>query len=424
MTREFNKPKRYDSRPSSRNTSSNHYGDEPNGHSGKPRLSRDVVDRAWQNGSQRQIAHYQPRGNNGRPQQRQNNYSSSYNSSAQQGSQRQRFDRRPPEGYTPRDQSFNNSNYNNRSQGYRTSQYDSQNDRYQNRYPGDRRSDRTYDRPYNNNTAPRYDNQQRGPRQYSNNQSSQRGSGRYPHDSGQQQYGSGRYSNNQGPQRESRQYSNNQDQSRYERSQPQFQRRYNDNAGNFRDSRSNSFERRPDRSHDRGFSEKRARYEGDYEHLSHDRDRPGRFEKPAQAFHQHVDRHQHPGSHSEPVEKHVTHLPDGRVLKGSRPSQRRQAEFWTEINESTQSLVQPVQSEQTGEEISDQSQLSTPEANVDLKPKQPRIPSGSAKISKASARSANVRERNKKRGAAQKAGSASLSQGPRPSQKGFKWPSQ
>ena len=41
-------------------------------------------------------------------------------------------------------------------------------------------------------------------------------------------------------------------------------------------------------------------------------------------------------------ERHVTKLDDGRVLKGSRPAQRKNAQFWTEINDDTSKLVEQI----------------------------------------------------------------------------------
>src|SRR5207237_10181927 len=42
---------------------------------------------------------------------------------------------------------------------------------------------------------------------------------------------------------------------------------------------------------------------------------------------------------TEPVEGHVTRLPDGRVLKGPRPVQRKNAQFWSEISNGTEQLI-------------------------------------------------------------------------------------
>src|SRR5258708_12591789 len=44
----------------------------------------------------------------------------------------------------------------------------------------------------------------------------------------------------------------------------------------------------------------------------------------------------------QPEEQHVTRLPDGRVLKGPRPVQRKNAQFWTDVTQETESLLEPV----------------------------------------------------------------------------------
>jgi hypothetical protein len=46
----------------------------------------------------------------------------------------------------------------------------------------------------------------------------------------------------------------------------------------------------------------------------------------------------------------VTRLPDGRVLKGSRPAQRKNAQFWTEVAEDTEDLLGNVHPSSTEQE--------------------------------------------------------------------------
>src|SRR6266487_5208701 len=67
MTREYNKQRRDDSRPSFRNRSSNNYGDERAPRPARPRLNREIVDRAWESGAQHAHADYRPRSSNGQP---------------------------------------------------------------------------------------------------------------------------------------------------------------------------------------------------------------------------------------------------------------------------------------------------------------------------------------------------------------------
>ncbi|HEY3993507.1 MAG TPA: hypothetical protein VGM01_11595, partial [Ktedonobacteraceae bacterium] len=54
-------------RPSSRNASSGRYNEEQSSRPARPRLSRDAVDRAWENGATRNHADYRPRQNAPRP---------------------------------------------------------------------------------------------------------------------------------------------------------------------------------------------------------------------------------------------------------------------------------------------------------------------------------------------------------------------
>jgi hypothetical protein len=66
MTRQFNNQPQNNSRPSSRNIpSSNGYREEQSSNPARPRLNRAVLDRGWENGTTRHHADYRPRVNNG-----------------------------------------------------------------------------------------------------------------------------------------------------------------------------------------------------------------------------------------------------------------------------------------------------------------------------------------------------------------------
>src|SRR5205823_9616036 len=58
MTRDFSKQRRDDERPSSRNSSSGRYGEERSPRPARPRLNREAVDRAWENGAPQNHADY------------------------------------------------------------------------------------------------------------------------------------------------------------------------------------------------------------------------------------------------------------------------------------------------------------------------------------------------------------------------------
>src|SRR5579859_7226367 len=64
MTKEFNKQQRNDSRPSFRKPSPGRYGDERSPRPARPRLNRETVDRAWENGAPQNHADYRGSRNN------------------------------------------------------------------------------------------------------------------------------------------------------------------------------------------------------------------------------------------------------------------------------------------------------------------------------------------------------------------------
>jgi hypothetical protein len=112
------------------------------------------------------------------------------------------------------------------------------------------------------------------------------------------------------------------------------------------------------------------------------------------------------------AERHVTPLPDGRVLKGSRPAQRKNAQFWTDISQDTEELVNQVQPpEATAKNVADE-QAQTSTSPVDEHSATvTRAVSPRAKAAKHAAR-ANRKEKIDR----------PASSGPKPSQRGFKWP--
>jgi hypothetical protein len=112
------------------------------------------------------------------------------------------------------------------------------------------------------------------------------------------------------------------------------------------------------------------------------------------------------------VERHVTPLPDGRVLKGPRPVQRRNAQFWTDISQDTEELVKQVQiSEEPAETTTDEQAQTSTESAQQSAPAT-RTVSSRAKAAKRAAMAARKGHTDKP-----------VSSGPKPSQRGFKWPS-
>ncbi|MBA2681761.1 MAG: hypothetical protein H0U76_25620 [Ktedonobacteraceae bacterium] len=150
------------------------------------------------------------------------------------------------------------------------------------------------------------------------------------------------------------------------------------------------------------YEEHAEQFEGDYEQFDSDNERrpTERSERPARNnFRPRNDRRS--GSDQRP-ERHVTPLPDGRVLKGSRPVQRKNAEFWTNINNDTDALIEQVQvNGAQGAEV-------PTEQDIQSDGEQPQ----SVKRAPRTTKSKGSTETTKK----------PRSSGPKPSQKGYKWP--
>jgi hypothetical protein len=111
------------------------------------------------------------------------------------------------------------------------------------------------------------------------------------------------------------------------------------------------------------------------------------------------------------VERHVTPLPDGRVLKGPRPAQRQNAQFWTDISQNTEKLVNQVQTPEETSAMTPDEQAQTGPLSAPQSAPAPLVGSPRAKFAKRVASAA--RNGKTKR---------PVSSGPKPSQRGFKWP--
>ncbi|MEO7019041.1 MAG: hypothetical protein ABI234_02700 [Ktedonobacteraceae bacterium] len=121
MTRDFNTPRRDDDRPtSSRNTPSNNNNREERPFNpARPRLSRDAVDRAWENGGNRNHADYRTRPNAPRPPFQQQGRPGPAAGRPQAPYNRPGYDARPSTGpgYRGPSSSTPNPNYQRREQG-------------------------------------------------------------------------------------------------------------------------------------------------------------------------------------------------------------------------------------------------------------------------------------------------------------------
>lgn len=341
MTRDFNKQRRErnDMRPYARKQPPRRPSEERFTRPERPRLNRETVDRAWESGAQVNHADYHPRSTNSQPR-------SGGQYSGRQYDQRQRFS-----GQHGR----NNS-------GYRRDYDYAPNERE--REETERRNDRYHYSPGNSGPRTRsYNNEQRSNSYRERNQyerSDLRRTGR------------------------GNDYSNDRPYTRREQGQGYAGRPTRYPERQTRSSHYTGREQRPYATDARleNHTPRRNTYQpNEREQFAGDYERFHSFGGPSQRQQVGARRFEH----RQPDERHVTRLPDGRVLKGSRPAQRKNAQFWSEIAEDTDALVpQSHQNEQA--EKGEQKPAS--------------------------------RKREKK------AGSESKSENnvPRPSQRGFKWP--
>src|SRR6266699_3446644 len=164
-------------------------------------------------------------------------------------------------------------------------------------------------------------------------------------------------------------------------------------------------------------------FEGDYERF--DTPVTQRADKPARPY---KGGKEPEFSRSEPVERHVTRLPDGRVLKGPRPVQRKNAQFWSEISNETEQLIDRAEAPALpAEEKAGTTKGATPKKPraraaspaKEATPKKPRARTTSAtkEATPKKPRAARNGTRSKKT-----TGEKPRSTGPKPSQRGFKWP--
>lgn len=421
MTRNFSNQRRDDMRPTPRNTSSGNYRDERSSRPARPRLSRDAVDRAWENGATRRYADYRPRQNASTPpNQRQGRPSPAFERSQPPYERRSYGDRR--EGYGAPPSSFQRNPYPQQRErrpeagprrfnepGYRAPGNQSgpngerwtrnpapRRDDYRERYQDERpprfnqRAERgDYRERYQDERPPRFNQRAPGGPEPSHYRAEDRPRPFERSERERENFARGR---RPGAPRPGRDTYNPRWQSR-----PGAQREYQSHQEPRREYPETSRER-PYRPPSRPGE---AQFEGDYERFATD----DLAERPEQTY-----------------EKHVTRLPDGRVIKGSRPWQRKQAQFWTEVEEESNALLP------SSSALPDQSEQATPPKAQEApaaKPartrKQPASQTRKVKTVKTT-RASKAEPRNAKAKAGKK--KAGGPQGPvmRPSQRGFKWP--
>ncbi|MBV9231933.1 MAG: hypothetical protein JOZ18_21665 [Chloroflexi bacterium] len=389
MTREFNKQWRDDSRPSPRNKPSNRYGEERSPRPARPRLNRESVDRAWESGAQRQHADYRPRGGNGQsPHNGWNNQRSEYSSTQSRpggyrpyGNNRddaRRFERTPNGNQGPRSRSFDSGRRNSADQRF---------DDHRGYSDGPRGTDTR--RGFRDNDQPRgrgsqFRDQERGNRGRAFPRNG-RSSGDFERRG--RPYRDEPHSREENPRRQSRPWAYNETRSREPREPGEP-------------------------ANHQPFAEQ---FEGDYERFDN-YDTPRRSQRTSRPLNGRApgrDRDRY-APHDEPQlekeERHVTRLPDGRVLKGPRPVQRKNAKFWTEISEDTQGLLEQVHEDEDGSAEPAQENVE----KLSVLPKRAEKP---APPKRASKRVASAATRGKKAGTPKVRSAV-----PKPSQRGFKWP--
>jgi hypothetical protein len=439
MTRDYNKSPRDDTRSSSRGQSPNRAGDDRSPRPPRPRLSRETVDRAWESGAPAQHADYRTRSSNGQPSRWRNNQQSEHSPAQygrrpngtygnQQGNQRS-FERTPNGNYGSRPRSFDTGR----------ERYDNQRSSFGNERPGNAGGFQK-----NDTRGGSSDNQQRQARDqrppFRDGERNRGYQGRRTEGQPQSQsLGQGPRDYKQKPRDFER---DERPQRSYERKPRAFeqgerpQRRYGDGnrpsypAGQ-PDTQNPRWQSRPAAQRDtspqkrpdsEGQEAEGGLFEGDYEQFgaagTQRSGKPGRPYRGAKTSSKTA-----AVTRTEPEERHVTRLPDGRVLKGPRTVQRKEAQFWTGIADETEDLLKQIEILE-GPETAEVSMVSkAPDELLDgaVQESSADVETGAKAVRKPRSRAASTIARNKKDLKKEKAVKP-RSSGPRPSQRGYKWP--
>ncbi|BCL83484.1 hypothetical protein ccbrp13_59490 [Ktedonobacteria bacterium brp13] len=516
MTRQFNNQRRNDDHSSFRSPSTRRFDEQRSTHPARPRLNRETVDRAWENGANRTHADYHPRstGQSGQPprnnwRNKPNSYQTSEGAQPRDShnSQRQgppsihgrnsfqrygqnqddrqprshfgaqQRDDRPANGGRPNNRPYGARNTDEQpsrpysrgpqSGGYQRGGYGASRpgDRNERPRPAGERNERPSYSPYgrsdtNDRREGGYQGQRGGRFERRDNDSRRPNDGPHNRDTRPQQGDRRPYSPSYRPDSDRHARPNPRPTQRFEGDYEQFtpeggrpERKGDyeqftpeggrpERSGNRFEGRpergGNRFEGRPERGGNRfgGRPERGGnRFEGRPERGGNrfggrperggsrfggrnDRDeRNDRFHprangESAQQYGERV--HGKPREYQEQNDRHVTPLPDGRVIKGSRPEQRKQARFWTDVNSETNQLVQR---EDKPKEIVPPPTV-THEESVQTAPFRPTNRPSSAAGRTRRRQSSASEERRAKIKKPRSTG------GPRPSQRGFKWPTQ
>ena len=398
MTRDFNNQRREDPRSESRSSSSRRFEKERPSHPARPRLNRDMVDRAWENGARQNHADYRTRSDskthstrdNRRPDQHTNRYS------AQTSSNRRKPYGNRQDNYRPGERSPRSNN------GSRSSKFEPDmrtfDDQQYNQHERRGYSKQSYQDDYRpgisrNPQRPHSRTQYQGRDQYKGPQQRE-----FDRDT----------SSPRNFDRDQRKARGNVSDTRQPRGNDRNQRSYRNTSGS--DAQNPRWQSRPERRQNnysnssREYSSSEAEqelFEGDYEH----------FERSSSSQpHAHQTKLDTHASYR-PQERDVTRLSDGRVLKGTPDEQHRNAEFWTDIALESDELVKQAESSQSQEAATKHN------ANIQTAPSSKR---------KTNPRTHNAgessRERKTNKAKVRQSTPKPRSTGPKPSQRGFKWP--
>ena len=398
MTREFNKQRRDNERPFSRNSSSGRHGEERSPHPARPRLNREMVDRGWETGARQNHADYRTRGpNSGQP-------------------SRDNWRRNQQTDHPSAQHSRNSNNrkpYGNRQDNYlEDTPRSNQGPRSRSFEPGMRNFDeQRYNerRGYSDRPGPSGSGARPRPGFRANTHSSD----------GRPQYGD--RNQNRGYQR--RDFDRDRD-NRQARDFDHSDRDDRPKRSFDRSNRSNRYEPQPDTRNPRWQSRPSVQrdqnsrrpqeftehapdnelFEGDYERFNTS-DAPKLSSDQSEEL-QDTDQQE---------ERHVTRLPDGHVLKGPRQVQRKNAAFWKDVAHETETLVQPLE-QRTTSDVVRRPIVDRPKATPKKSVKQKSTESPRSRTRSASAVARGRKSRVNQSESKPKA------TGPRPSQRGFKWP--
>ena len=437
MTRDFSKHERDDERPYSRNSSSGRQGEERSPRPARPRLNRDTVDKAWENGARQNHSDYRARDTRGGQPSRENwrRPQQSGPSSAYNGRNNNGGNSRPPYGNRPVDRR-QGEHTPNRFQGARPRPFESGMRKFDERQYNERRDYQP--RPESNNSRP----YSRDDSRYPNNRPPSRGyddrrDDRAPRSFDRDNRQPRSFQRDDRPQR-SFEHDDRQPRSfqRDDRPQRSFER--NDRPRSFEnndrgprnfeydDRQPRSFDRddRPQRNsekhtpHPRGYyrEQRLERASGRPDpHNSRWQSRPQRFTpKTSETARPAREREQFEGDYEqfdaratspESVESRETLRPDRRAERKPREDQQKDAEFMAKVNSQTDSLIEHIVPAKPEHAEGETAGEATPGAKK-------------ARTARARAAGTKTKKRSKKADADTNPSTPHL----RPSRRGFKWP--